>query len=263
MNILFWVPPWPVNGDPNFFRNTVRKHLVPQANTASAFAKEIDFVIPEYFSNEADKLNHNIRTIKLPIDFSANLGNLNSQSYTEFYKRSAPDFEQEVADKLSEYLSDNYDIILLWETPVPFLEKMFPHAVIIHQMPGVFSRPPYPHTVTFDPIGLYRGGALQKYSHEFQKLAVANTAEELDALENILAESTCVGLYSLVPVSGKEGPQLFLVNAVSGATHYYRPSHEGRDGKKVSFPAFLPVTDELMFPNARPLVVTPDDGAQF
>lgn len=85
------------------------------------------------------------------------------------YTNKSPELENEIATKLGEFLNKSYDAVLLWETPVPFLEQMFPDAVIIHQMPGAFSRPPYPHTVVFDPVGLYRKGILHKYATEIQK----------------------------------------------------------------------------------------------
>lgn len=61
-------------------------------------------------------------------------------------------------------MQKHYDAILLWETPVPFLEHLFPEALIVHQMPGAFSRPPYPHTVTFDAGGLFKDSTLFRES---------------------------------------------------------------------------------------------------
>lgn len=168
MRVLFWVPPWPVNGDPNFFRNSVRKHLVPQANSLANLVGQIDFVLPEYLKKEALGLHPDIRVVILPFDFTSGLGIPSSIAYSALYEGDALEFEQAVASRLSVHLDGGYDAILLWENPVPFLKTMYPSALIVHQMPGFFSRPPYPHTVMFDPIGLYRSSAFHLCSREIQ-----------------------------------------------------------------------------------------------
>lgn len=168
MRVLFWVPPWIVNGDPNFFRNSVKKHLVPQANSLVKQVKKVDFVFPEYLKNEASNLHPDVSVIILPYNFCRSLGVPSSEAYTTLYRADAPSFEAAIASSLEPLLNGEYDAILLWETPVPFLRKMFPSAVIVHQMPGFFSRPPYPHTVVFDPIGLYRSGSFHLCANEFQ-----------------------------------------------------------------------------------------------
>lgn len=168
MKVLFWVPPWAVNGDPNFFRNAVRKHLVPQANSLATLVDKIDFVLPEYLKSEAENLHPDVRVVILPFDFGRSLGLPSSEAYTTLYKADAPSFEAAIASRLQPYLGNEYDVILLWETPVPFLHKMYQTAVVVHQMPGFFSRPPYPHMVMFDPIGLYRSGAFHLCSTEIQ-----------------------------------------------------------------------------------------------
>lgn len=168
MKVLFWVPPWAVNGDPNFFRNAVRKHLVQQANLLATRVEKVDFILPEYLKNEASNLHPNVRVVILPFDFGRSLGLPISEVYTTLYKENVPSVEVEIVLRLQPYLANEYDAVLLWETPVPFLQRMFPSAVIVHQMPGFFSRPPYPHMVVFDPIGLYRSGSFHLCANEIQ-----------------------------------------------------------------------------------------------
>jgi HAD superfamily hydrolase (TIGR01549 family) len=180
MRVMFWVPPWPVNGDPSFFRNSVKKHLVLQANLLAKFTDHVDFVLPEYLKNEALNLHPNVNVIILPLSFVRTLEVPSSQAYTALYNGKASSFEDAIVSHLQPHVSAEYDIILLWETPVPFLKKMYPSAVIVHQMPGFFSRPPYPHTVSFDPIGLYRLGTVHLCATEIQRgTAVSESGVEM------------------------------------------------------------------------------------
>jgi len=164
MKTLFWVPPWGSQGNPLFYRNSVRKHLIPQANLLSDAGFEVEFVLPALLESEAGLLDSKIRIIRLPASAHIELtGSVKDPSATLYSGQNYPLVERIIA-KLCNILSQRYDVILLWETPVPFLEIMYPDALIIHQMPGVFSRPPYPHTVTFDPIGLFKNGSLYTLS---------------------------------------------------------------------------------------------------
>lgn len=170
MKVLFWIAPWAAHGDPVFYRNCVKKHLALQANLLASSGWDVDFILPEFLNSEQDSLEKNVNLIKFTLlDQISVFGDLSDNS-VKFYSKGFNANYEKIINKLSLIMSDNYDIILLWETPVPFLELMYPNALIVHQMPGAFSRPPYPHTVTFDPIGLYKHSAIFLYSKEIQLL---------------------------------------------------------------------------------------------
>ena len=168
MHVLFWTPPWPVHGDPQFFRNAFIKHLCRQANTLVGFAEKITVVTPAHFAEVSTVLDHTIELISLPLSASRVPDFGDAALYQSLYKESAGAVTDHLVKQVEPYLPANVDIILQWENPVPFLRVIYPHALIINQMPGAFSRPPYPHTVTFDPVGLYRDGCLHQYGKEIQ-----------------------------------------------------------------------------------------------
>lgn len=91
-------------------------------------------------------------------------------------------------------LAEAYDCILLWETPVPFLERMYPDTLIVHQMPGAFSRAPYPHTVTFDPQGLFRHGTLFTEADTIRNQPSGNEIRELVETFKQISRSTMAEL---------------------------------------------------------------------
>ena len=185
MKILFWIPPWASHGDPVFFRNSLKKHLVPQANILSSNGWAVDFVLPEFLSSERISLENGINIISFSVtDQIAAFGNIFDPS-VDFYLNGKEAANDKVILYLSSRLKDRYDIILLWETPVPFLEIMYPDALIVHQMPGVFSRAPYPHTVAFDPIGLYKHGSIYQHYDEIHTLDFK--AEDLDPIKDFIS----------------------------------------------------------------------------
>ncbi|MDR2342160.1 MAG: hypothetical protein LBD84_03850 [Campylobacteraceae bacterium] len=166
MKILFWIPPWMPCGDPLFFKNTLIKHLAPQANILSISGQDIEMVLPEFLYSERDKLDKKIKLIRFGMaELVRLIGRIGDPSIA-IYKDAQNKIVNRISERLSKNLSKTYDAIFLWESPVPFLEILYPKALIIHQMPGAFSRSPYPDTTIFDPIGLYKYGSLYNYYNE-------------------------------------------------------------------------------------------------
>ncbi|MCX2817571.1 MULTISPECIES: hypothetical protein [unclassified Pseudomonas] len=59
------------------------------------------------------------------------------------------------------------DVIFCWEFPTNFFRELFPKALVLDIMPGAFMRPPYPKTISVDPVGLYKNSFL-KNNHPAQ-----------------------------------------------------------------------------------------------
>lgn len=83
-------------------------------------------------------------------------------------------YDDDFGDKLEIY--KNYftelfsgwepDVIFCWEFPTTLFRKLFPKALILDIMPGAYMRPPYPKTISIDPVGLYKNSFLQSYSSD-------------------------------------------------------------------------------------------------
>lgn len=164
MKVLFWIPPWVAHGDPLFYKNCLSKHLIPQANLLANAGLSVDLVLPELLASERSLVSPRINVIELDAVESILMTGGTIDPSTSLYLGNDLALEERIEARLLTLLAKSYDCILLWETPVPFLERMYSDALIIHQMPGAFSRAPFPHTVTFDPVGLYKRGALYKFA---------------------------------------------------------------------------------------------------
>ncbi|MGE6528785.1 HAD-IA family hydrolase [Pseudomonas sp. NPDC077382] len=55
------------------------------------------------------------------------------------------------------------DVVFCWEFPTEVFRNIFPKALVLDIMPGAYMRPPYPKTLSFDPVGLYKNAYLQSY----------------------------------------------------------------------------------------------------
>lgn len=161
MNILIWNSPFISQGNVYFFANCFLKTLLLQGNALAEAGHNVDAVFTDS-TRGAEKLAHfDINKIYISnADARRMLGSIYDPNF-ELYKNK--DFQyNNICNVLVEKLSRSYDVIIIWENPVPFLEKMYPDALFVHQMPGAFCRPPYPNFSTFDVHGLYKHGTLYK-----------------------------------------------------------------------------------------------------
>jgi predicted HAD superfamily hydrolase len=159
MKVLVWNAPWSVDGNLLFFKNCFLKHLLLQANLLSGKGIDVDLITTDYIIENQHEISSKINIINLTAQELATLNRSNTKPMLSLYGRTDEPFIDQIKSLLKPKLKPAYDVILLWENPVPFLEDLYPGAVIIHQMPGAFGRAPYPSMVTFDPNGLYRHGA--------------------------------------------------------------------------------------------------------
>ncbi|EHE2522273.1 HAD-IA family hydrolase [Escherichia coli] len=181
MKALIWNSPWFAQGDLLFYKNCFVKHLLPQANLLNSIGYDVDVITHDLISDTTSNLNRDINVINLKLENIIDIVGVLSDPSKELYDNPNGLLSIKIANKLKEVLSAYYDVIFLWETPVPFLENLFPEALIIHQMPGAFCRAPYPHMVTFDPVGLYKHGSLYKY---FESIITDDTVHNSESVNN-------------------------------------------------------------------------------
>ena len=196
MKALIWNSPWIAQGDILFYKNCFIKHLVPQANLLNEIGYSVDVVTHDLIKGEASKLNSAINRINLSFTDIIEMVGVLSDPSKDLYESTSSEISISIQNHLADKLASEYDVIMLWETPVPFLEKMFPESLIIHQMPGAFCRAPYPHLVTFDPVGLYKHGSLYKHFDQIvsdtkegaNKQVISSQADSLIKISRIWAD---------------------------------------------------------------------------
>lgn len=168
MKILIWTPPWPTQyGSIFFHKNAFEKHLLIQAKTLAKAGCEVTVCCPDSYTDCIQNIKNSVKIVTLDSKEAISLvGGFVDPSPELYELGSKSPLSKKIKEWLGPQLNKVYDIILIWENPVPFLEEIFPNSLIVHQMPGAFSRPPYPHLVTFDIKGLYRKGTIHQFFDE-------------------------------------------------------------------------------------------------
>lgn len=160
MKVLVWNPLWGAQGELDFFKNCFVKHLNLQAEVLNNEKWEVDVIVPAWFDNTTYDKHIGVNYIEVSLIEAKSMVQGVGDVTKELYSNPDSDITQKITDFLRSRLKSDYDVILVWENPVPFLNALFKDSLIVNQMPGFFSRPPYPHTVCFDPQGLYKESIL-------------------------------------------------------------------------------------------------------
>jgi len=188
MRILVWNCPWGSQGQPFFFFNCLRDRLVLQANTLSSAGIKTFIAFADYQRGAVKDLSDDVSTIILASrDLDAVVrgkgGDPLEHLYANWEKSS---LTHSIAEHLRPLLPEKIDVIITWENPVPYLEQIYPEAVFMNQMPGAFSKPPYPETVTIDFKGLYNrsflASALPEQLIDFLSPLEISTAQEFSRI---------------------------------------------------------------------------------
>ena len=186
MRVLIWNNIWISQGNANFSLNCLKNILLKEAIALSSSGADVDLVIPEHFKNKMQGIDNKINIISVKLEEAYKIKK-DVNPILEFYAKYSVDSLD--LSPLTCKLKQNYDVVLLWETPVPFLEKLYPNAVFLHQMPGVFSRPPAHNFVTIDTAGLYKRSLLFNDSERIKNYRENDWAEEYVGLRKNFFES--------------------------------------------------------------------------
>ena len=143
---------------PEFRFATLRVSIIPQIKSLRSTGAEVHLIVGEAVANRA-----------IQEGYSTDMGSFSVVDYLDWtqgenylersLRHQSRDYRPGEVDRLCRvilaHLPDNFlpDIIVIWESPMYFLEGMFPRVRILYQMPGFFSRAPFPQLVKFD-VGL-------------------------------------------------------------------------------------------------------------
>lgn len=163
MKALFYINPFIVRSNPQFYHGALKNKLIRQAKLLSSSNVEVSFLLNEFTRDVVARSEPEFDVITLPskeldlIHFKYN--NIESELY---------EGNQFVIDELSSLISKHiqkkYDFVIAWETPANFFKKILPDVKVFHQMPGFLSRVPYPELLTFDDQGLFNESSLSRNS---------------------------------------------------------------------------------------------------
>lgn len=189
MRVLVWVPPWIAQGDTLFFENTLRRHLVCQANAVARAGCEVTMIVGDLLVDRLDALESSIRVDTITVEACKAMCGLTDPSIA-LYASEDSTVDCRLLEGMRSRIEGRFDVVLLWETPVPFLQRLLPQAVFLHQMPGSMSRAPFPQTVTVDAAGLYRKSTLTQNWSEIVETPLTEAQSHLVTRYKAQAAST-------------------------------------------------------------------------
>ncbi|MDR1460738.1 MAG: hypothetical protein LBI78_03765 [Campylobacteraceae bacterium] len=71
------------------------------------------------------------------------------------------------------------DIIIAYESPIPFLKSTFPNTLILNEMFGAFSRAPFPSLATIDPRGIFMNSSQIFFADKLNLETLTNDEKEV------------------------------------------------------------------------------------
>ena len=84
-------------------------------------------------------------------------------------------FEGYYSNLLKGYTPD----VIFTLSPVPYLQKLFPEALILHHEASVFTRYPFELSIFFDPVGLFHNQFYEKYHNEISRTSLKSEQKYL------------------------------------------------------------------------------------
>ncbi|MDQ0138676.1 HAD-IA family hydrolase [Cupriavidus necator] len=191
MKVLYFLEPR-IELSAYFRYATLRNSILPQMRALQSAGAEPHVVIGDGVARRA--LEDNLLSDQTPYtvvngdELSAIAGHYDRAAY-EFLTGINRDKINRIAEVIKRSLPDNYvpDLIISWESPVPYFGALFPSATILYQWPGLLSRQPFPELISFDN-GLLNKSSLGKLERSHNQGEVQEWRDKIDSLGEIIAE---------------------------------------------------------------------------
>lgn len=188
LKILFYIEPRIDMGMPYlraFWLNGFTTDIIKTLKK-SQIAQKIDYriVLNEPLAQKYGKFKYNDNIIKIISQkelfpsFIGDAVDLSIAWYRETYTNEQISY---YVSLMKEHFSDFTPDIIITFTPVPYLKKAFPDALILHHEVSFFSESPYPWVPYFDPSGMYfgRSSFLNKFQNDIKRVSLTAVQQEL------------------------------------------------------------------------------------
>lgn len=164
-------------GNPNFRTGAYLKYLEPIANTLQKLNKlDVRYLIS---THTLESIRRESKSTRISLENSFLIDYQRDMEVFGFgdsfiQKSYNNNFSLEERAYISGYLKSLFqgwepDLIVCWEFPTTIFRDLFPNALVVDLMPGLFMRPPYPRTISFDPVGLYKDSVFKDITNSRMK----------------------------------------------------------------------------------------------
>ncbi|WP_421284420.1 HAD-IA family hydrolase [Aeromonas veronii] len=188
MKIAFYIEPWIEMQNPQFRMGAFNNVILKQAEILCASGHEITLFTNDSINVYVDvnnELYHKFKKINISLPQLLTVANSYYDAAEVLYNSGIDSKEIEEYAKIFKSACGDYkpDIIISWESLTLHLKNIFPEACILHTMPGVFSRLPFPPLISFDACGLFKDSVLVKDFHKIISNEISK--DEKNLLERV------------------------------------------------------------------------------
>ncbi|MDR2341586.1 MAG: hypothetical protein LBD84_00900 [Campylobacteraceae bacterium] len=185
-NILYYLEPAIEMGDPFFRMNTFKSIVLPQLKELKNADNtlNIKLIVGKHIFNEAKTLNIDTSFLEL-ISISTSEINKIYENHLQISIDWVMNNNNEVIlkkmgnlilNKLKNFIPD---IVISYESPIPFMKYIFPNALILHEMFGAFSRAPFPSMATIDSMGIFLNSSQVFYNKKLNNEKLSPEEEKV------------------------------------------------------------------------------------
>ncbi|WP_026972329.1 hypothetical protein [Aliagarivorans marinus] len=167
MRILYYLEPWIEMGWPGFRFGSLQGYLHKEIAGLIDQGNEVMLVIGDGLEQEAKQKNFNLSRFNFKVIRQKHLRKVFSDYYTAsnawYSKTYSPEQETKMCSLVKDVVEGfDPDVVVSWESPIPFMEKAYPNAAILYSNYGALSRHPFPATQAYDFHGLFKDSYLGK-----------------------------------------------------------------------------------------------------
>lgn len=184
-SILYYLEPSVELNDALFRYASLKSVLLPEIKSLidAKHSLSIKIIVGQSVYNELIKDGIDFSFVDICVFDSGLLSRVVTNSYQSSMSWYQEDFDKKNALLMAKFIKKilpddfNPDVIISYESPVPFMQVAFPKAIIMNAMFGAFSRAPFSTMMTLDPIGLF-GKSYQSVFADIISSAKINHAEK-------------------------------------------------------------------------------------
>lgn len=205
-SILYYLDPRTELNDKMFRYATLRSYLLPEIQGLKKAdpSLEVKIILSKNIFTQAIKNGLKFDDVECFIVdedfFESRLSQDNCSTSISLYHNTLNEKDNNVIKGIiRESIPESYypDLIISYESPAPFLKEMYPDALLLNSMFGIFSRAPYPAYGLLDPCGLYEYSYQYKYAERIRQEKISS--DERDVI-NLLRKQTTESLATHHPL---------------------------------------------------------------
>jgi predicted HAD superfamily hydrolase len=180
-NILYYLEPATEMNDSLFRFATIKSLLLPQAKSLKDTNSDlvIKFIANKQIFNEIQKIDIDISNFEFILISDSEINSIYkdrvSVSTNLALKRdeiSSKSMSNLILSKTKNFIPD---VIIAYESPIPFLKDAFPNSLILNEMFGAFSRAPFPSLALLDARGIFLESSQVFYANKLNSETLTNS----------------------------------------------------------------------------------------